>query len=252
MLGQPPIPRRVAIAGWRPAARRMGDLVTVNPNVNVSAPISIDLGNLPLSLGLFAGSTVVFVLKNELPKGAWRTGALIGAIGLAGFGVYNLFSKKQPAGQPANQTPPAQATPATDVNGNPVTSQVVNIPTNRGFESISGRIISPTDFSTIDRWFWQKTYPVQIRLSNSSGEQVQFTLELTGQESPAPIGEDAVSPYALDVTLGPGETRDVDVDMPTATWGWNVTYVDVVLTAKKRRTAGDQPVMLDFKSFVIS
>lgn len=265
-LNKPPAPKRVAMApAWQPAQRQnrqirqVGQaLVNVNPNVNltapINAPINIDLGNLPLSLGLFAGSGVAFVIRGQLPKGAWQTIALLGGVGLAGVGVWNLFSKKATAAAPAPTTPPGPAGPVATVDsrGNPVTSQVVNVPSPRAFDQVTGKILTPADFSTVDLWSWQGSYPVKIQLQNGSTDPVDFTLELTGDESPAPFGDETNSAYAQQVSIGPGETKNVDISMPTVTWGFSKTYVDVVLTAKKRRTAGDQPVMLDYKGFVIS
>lgn len=266
-LNKPPAPKRVAMApAWQPAQRQnrqirqVGQaLVNVNPNVNltapINAPINIDLGNLPLSVGLFVGSAVGFVAKGELPPGAWRTGATICSVGLAVVGVLNLFRKKAAPAPAAAAPAPARPPPpvaTVDARGNQVTSQVVNVPTRAGFNAVSGRIVNPTDFSTVDLWSWQGSYPVKIQFQNGSNEAVDFMLELTGQESPAPFGDEATAAFTQQVTLGPGETKNVDVSMPTVTWGFSKTYVDVILTAKKRRSAGDEPVMLDYKSFVIS
>jgi hypothetical protein len=257
-LNKPPSPKRIPLAQWRPAPRKMGQsLVNVNPNVNVTAPvnvpINIDLGRLPLSVGLFAGSVVAFVVKGQLPKGAWRTASMVGGVGLAIAGVGNLFVKKPAAAVqtvvPRGSQPPVST---TDFRGNPVTSQVVNVASQRSFDSVTGRILTPTDFSTVDLWSWQGSYPVKIQFNNPSSDTVDFTLELTGAESPAPFGDETSASYAQQVSIGPGETKNVDVSMPTATWGFSKTYVDIVLTAKKRRAAPDEPAMLDFKSFVIS
>lgn len=260
-LDKPPAPKRIPLApAWQPARRMSQGLVNVNPNVTltapISAPINIDLGNLPLSLGFFAGGAVTFVVRGQLPKGVWQTAALVGGIGLLGFGVYNLFTKKAPApgAKPAGVVPSGPGPPVATVDsrGNPVTSQIVNVPTIKAFDSVTGRIVSPTDFSTVDLWSWQGSYPVRVQFQNGSNEPVDFALELTGQEAPAPFGDEQVAAYSQQVSLGPGETKNVDVSMPIVTWGFTKTYVDIILTAKKRRTAGDEPVMLDYKSFVVS
>lgn len=252
---RPPAPKRIPLASWQPVRRRVGQsLVTVNPNVNVAAPINIELGNLPLSLGLFAGSAVAFVGSGHIPKGAWRTAAIVGGVGLAGYGVYNLFAKKAPAGAPAGVIPKGPPAPVvtTDARGNQVTSEVVNVPTQSAFDSISGKILNPKDFDTVNLWSWQGSYPVKVQFHNNSSDLVDFTLEMTGEETPAPFGEEAVASYTQQVALGPGETKNVDIAMPTVTWGFSKSSVDIVLTLRKRRTAGDRPVSLDWKDFVIN
>ena len=126
------------------------------------------------------------------------------------------------------------------------------MPSQSAFDSISGRILNPKDFDTVNLWSWQGSYPVKVQLNNGSSEPVDFTLEMTGEESPQPIGKEAVASYTQQITLGPGETKNVDVSMPTVTWGFSTSFVDTVLTLRKRRTAGDRPVSLDWKDFVIS
>jgi hypothetical protein len=247
LLDRPPIPKPIHLAGWRPAQKTIGQLVSVQPQVQVSAPIRVDLGALPLSLGLFAGGAVMFVVRGQVPEGWPQTLATVAGVGLAIGGVVNLFTKKVEA---QAQTP-ASAPPSAPGGPGQVTSEVVQVPRGSSFEAISGRITSPVDFTTVDLWPWQKSYPVRLQLTNGSVEPVSFTLELTASEDPQPFGSSQESAAVVQVGLAPGETRNVDINMPITSWEAAVDYVDIVLVAKKRRSAGESPELIDQRSFVI-
>jgi len=266
---RPPIPKGVPFApGWHPSRRRRvgaGPLVTVtpnvnvNPNVNLNAPVNLSLGNLPLSLGIFAGAGVSFVIASQVPeKGPWKTIALIGGSVLALGGVANLFFGKEslapnPAASPAGVSPPpaAPAAQTTDANGNPITSQQVNVPSSSDFDQVTGSIVSPTDTSTIDVSRFSSTYPVQIQLTNPTQNPVSLLLQFSGDETPSPIGSEQTASYSQQVTVQPG-TQNLTIQMPTVTWGFTTTYVDVELSMTKAISAGSQAAQLDAKSFVIS
>lgn len=279
---RPPVIQPIQLRGYRKPPALGQPLISVNPNVNVpsvnvnpnlsiSAPINFDLGNLPLALGLFAGGGVLFFVKNELPKGGWRLAGTIGAGLLALGGVAALILK--PPGKPAQApggstgTPPAapaaapqttsqapaQVAAGTDTSGNPVSTQTVQVPSASDFDGIVGVITQPQDFSNINLWSWQRSYPVTVQCTNPSQNQVTFTLNLVSDESPSPVGQDhQQATTSTQVTLGPGETKNVDLTMPSAAWGFTTASVDVLLYAQKQQTAQSAPVQLDFKSFQIT
>jgi hypothetical protein len=119
------------------------------------------------------------------------------------------------------------------------------------FENVTGRISSPADFSTVDVPFYRSSYPVRVQLMNGAQVPVTFELELTAEEDPAPVGGHVTSALPIQVSLGPGQVKDVDVVMPIADWGSFVDYSDVVLTARKRRVPGESAQLLDTRSFVL-
>jgi hypothetical protein len=91
---------------------------------------------------------------------------------------------------------------------------------------------------------------VQVQLHNPTDKTVTFDLLLSAEEDPN-VGGETTSSISVQVTLGPGEIRNIPVNMPITSWGALVDYVDVVLTVSKRRVPGEAAHKLDFKSFVI-
>jgi len=250
-------------AGWlMPLYRpRMAQspYVQVSPQVTIekptiSTPINIELGGLPLSLGLFAGSGVTFLLRSAMPKGWPQTVALVAGAALAVAGVLNLVVPKK-AAAPAPAGPPSFGpAPAPSAAGGAAVgpAQSYRPPLESAFEGVSGRISSPADFSTVDIQAWSTSYPVRIQLQNPASVPATFELELTGEEDPQPVGKSATSVLPVQVTLNPGEIRDVDVNMPIATWGALQAYVDILLTARKRRGPGEPAQLIDQRSFNVT
>jgi len=233
--------------------------VQVSPQVTIekptiSTPINIELGGLPLSLGLFAGSGIVFLLRTALPKGWPQTAALVGGAALAVGGLVNLILPKKaaapaPAAAPSYGPPPVPSA-AGGATGGPAPSYTP--PIESAFDGVTGRISSPTDFSTVDIQPWATNYPVRVQLQNPARVPVSFELELTGEEDPQPVGKSATSVLPVQVTLNPGEVRDVDLNMPIATWGALQSYVDIMLTARKRRAPGEAAQLVDQRSFNVT
>lgn len=251
-LTRAPMLRQVPLAGgWRPAWSRIGQLVQVSPDIKIQAPIAIELGGLPFSIGLFAGSGVVFLIRSGLPDG-WpqAVGTALGAA-LAVAGITNLLLPKAAAagGAPAAPQPgqPPSAPPGYQVTPQPGYSPSGTM----SFENVVGRIVSPADFSTVDVGPFASSYPVRVQLQNLSEVPITLDLELTAEEEPHPVGGAAISSLPVQVNLMQKEIRNVDIMMPLSAWGTFVDYVDVTLTAKKRRVPGEAPLLLDVRSFVI-
>lgn len=253
-LGRLPMLRPIPLAGgWRPAWSRIGQLVQVNPDIKVQAPITIELGGLPFSLGLFAGSGIVFLIRSGLPDGWPQTVATAVGAALAVAGVTNLLLPKAAAAGGAPAAPPrAPGQPPSAPPGYQVTPQPGYSPSGAfAFDNVVGRIVSPSDFSTVDVGPFASSYPVRMQLENLSEVPITLDLELTAEENPSPIGDAAISSLPVQVNLMQKEIRNVDVLMPLSTWGTFVDYVDITLTAKKRRVPGEAPLLLDLRSFVI-
>lgn len=243
---------------WRPFVGQ-APWIEVRPDIKIEKPtiapvINIELGGLPLSIGLFLGSGLTFLLRTALPEGWPKTVALVAGSGLAVAGIVNLALPKAEAAAPpsaplpgAPQAPgPAPAPLAPGGAPAPYSpSEAV------AFDAVTGRISSPADFTTVDIGPFAKSYPVRVQLHNPSQAPVTFELELTADEDPSPVGSSMVASLPVQVSLGPGQVRDVDVAMPIVTWDTWVDYVDIVLTARKRRAPGESARMLDSRSFVI-
>ena len=258
-LDRPPIPRLVPFA----PAWRMGQFIKVEPpqiHTRIEAPIKIELGGLPLSIGLFAGSGLTFLVRTALPEGWPQTAALVAGAGLAVAGVVNLAMPKAEAQTPAAAAPgptpagmPAPSAPAPVAPGEAAAAPAPgSSPSEKlAFANVTGRIVYPSETSTVDLWPWSKSYPVRVQLHNPTQVPATFELELSAEEDPHPTGSPAVSSLPVQVSLAPGQVRDVDISMPIATWDALVDYVNVDLTVKKRRVPGEPAERLDFRFFVI-
>lgn len=232
---------QIPLAGLQP----MGQ-VEFKPEINV--PISLELGALPLSLGLFAGSGVSFLVGAQAPgTKPWSTYA---GIALAGLGVANLvFGGRGEAA--ASAAAPSPAGPGIEV-GPPL---AVSPPDMVGL--VEGSIVSPADYSTIDvSVLGAEPVPVRVRLHNPSGVQVSFDLVLDITEEPAwiPFGQRGAaitSQRLVRVSMGPGEVRDVDIAMQSASPSLGVEFVDVIVEARKKPLGGGLSQLLDSVAFVL-
>lgn len=258
--------RAVQLRPYQPvhARKELGQApwIDVRPEIKIESPkiapvINIELGGLPLSIGLFAGSALSFYMKEHLPEGWPKTAALVVGAGLAAFGITNLMLPKAKASDatkaPGSSPPaPAQMPASSAPGGAAVTSpQAYSASNAMAFENVTGRIVHPGESSTVTIGWFRKSYPVRVQLMNAAQVPVTFELELIAEEDPAPVGQHVVSTLPVQVSIGPGEVKDVDVDMPIADWGTLVDYSDIILTAKKRRVPGEASQLIDMRAFVL-
>jgi hypothetical protein len=268
MLGNRAFLGAVDLRPYRPVhagkhVGQSGPFVEVRPNINIESPkiapvINVELGGLPLSIGLFAGSALTFYLKSHLPEGWPRTTALVTGAALAALGITNLMvpkaraseaQKTSPAAPPGPAPMPAPSAPGGAAAAS--SPQAYSASNAMAFENVTGRIVHPAEYSTIGVGWFKKSYPVRVQLMNSSSVPVTFELELTADEDPAPVGDPVVSSLPVQVSIDAGQVKDVDVEMPIADWGNLVDYSDVILTARKRRVPGEPAQMIDMRSFVL-
>lgn len=246
----------------RPRLAQGSPWIEVRPEIKIESPkiapvINLELGGLPLSLGLFAGSGLVFLLRPQLPEGWPKTVALVAGAGLAVAGITNLVLPKAKAAEAKPSTPqglPGGAplpAPAAPGEAGPAGPQSYSASNAMAFGNVTGRIVSPADFSTVNIGWFKKSYPVRVQFLNSAQVPVTFELELTAEEDPSPIGEHASIVHPVQVSLAPGQVKDVDVSMPIADWGKLVLYSNVILTARKRRVPGEEAQLIDMRSFVL-
>jgi hypothetical protein len=236
-------PIKVVPARWQPA--RLGQFIEVRPQVTVQSPqIEIGLGTLPLSIGLFAGSGLAFLIRGGLPDGLPKTAALIVGTGLAAFGIFNLVAgKPAPAGAAARKEPPLPA-------AGPIQPGTVSAPipmtTEDTFSAVTARIVSPGDGTVLDvSGVGTPKIPVRVRVENASDQQAVLDLILEIVESPNPVGSGATSRQTMRVVLGGRETRDIDLQAELTTWGVFVDTVKVDLNVGRQRISGGDIEYLD-------
>jgi hypothetical protein len=230
--------------------------VDFRPDVKVQAPINVELGGLPLSVGLFLGSGLSFLLRPQLQEGFAKTAALVIGAGLAVAGITNLVLPKAQAAAPAGSAPAPSSTPTTAVPtapGGGVSAPPGVAPTEQAiFNGISGQVTYPGEGESVNIWPFASSYPIRVQLYNPSSVPATFYLQVVANEDPMPFGSAARTTFPMQVTVGPGQTRDIDINMPISTWAWNVKYVDVALTVYKQRMAGENPVLMAQRYLVVS
>lgn len=258
----PPVTLRHPALAMPRSPKQLGQIVTFDPKVDfrpdvrVEAPIKVELGGLPLSLGLFAGSALSFVVKGQLPAGWPQTVATLVGAGLAVGGIMNLMMPKAhataPAPAPSGGPSQVPTTAPPSAPGGGVTAPPGMAPTGRSaFEQISGRITYPGETETVDIWPTASSYPIRLQLYNPSGESATFYIEIVATETPHPFGSEARTTYPMQVTVGPGQTRDIDINMPISSWGWAVDYADIDLVVYKRRVPNEDPVRIANRFLVV-
>lgn len=259
---------RLSPLSIRPPYRpRIGQLVTFDPKVDfrpdvrVQAPINIELGGLPLSIGMFLGSGLAFLVRPQLQEGLPKTAALILGAGLAVAGITNLVLPKAQAAPPAAAPTPAAAsavptttTPtAPSAPGGGVSAPAGVAISDQGvFDGVSGQVTYPAEGETVNIWAFSSSYPIRVQLYNPAPSPVTFYLQIVAEESPLPFGKDMRTTFPMQVTVGPAQTRDIDINMPISSWIWNVKYVDIALSVYKQRMAGENPVLLAQRYLVVS
>lgn len=246
----------------RPQFRpNMGQIVTFDPKVDfrpdVKVPINVELGALPLSIGLFLGSGLAFLVRPQLSEGFPKTAALVMGAGLAVAGITNLMLPKAQAAPAApaapGSTPTTNAPTAPQAPGGGVSAPPgVAVSDLDLFNGISGQVTYPGEGESVNIWPLASSYPIRVQLYNPATSPVTFYLQIVANESPLPFGNDAKTTYPMQITVGPAQTRDIDINMPISTWAWNVKYVDVALSVYKQRMAGENPVLLAQRYLVVN
>lgn len=229
--------------------------VDFRPDIKVQTPINVELGALPLSVGLFLGSGLSFLLRPQLQEGFPKTAALVIGAGLAVAGITNLVLPKAQASAPGAPAAPSSApttTAPTAPGGGATAPPGVAVSEQGIFDGVSGQVTYPGEGESVNIWPMASSYPIRVQLYNPSAAPATFYLQIVANESPLPFGNEARTTFPMQVTVGPAQTRDIDINMPISTWAWNVKYVDVALTVYKQRMASENPVLLAQRYLVVS
>lgn len=247
LLNAPPAPQPLRIVSpYRPVPyqpRQMAQIVDVRPDVDV--PVTIELGSLPLTIGLFAGSAVSFLVGSQVPSIRGVTSVV--GVGLAGFGIVNLLISGAKGAKAAEEEAPAAA-PVSPGTVSPALPQTEE----EAFALVEGRVVSPAEGATIDvSPFGTPQVPMRVRLTNPSRRAVSFDLVLAVEEQPEPFGGAVVHEESMRVNLGADETRDFDVSIPIASWDALVDFAEVDVNVRKRPFEGGPAALLTNRFFVV-
>lgn len=236
--------------------QRLGQLVSLNPNIQVQVQTGIEQYLLPI--GLMAGGVAAFVLGTALPKGT-RPVTTITGLGFvaAGVGVILYRAWKKPGAAPAAPPPPPPS------GGVPVgadsSAPGFQPPSNDAFNGLQIQVVSPGPDQSIGAsggffLFGSKKIPVQLRMYNPSNEQTTFNLDFVWDEMPAVAGYNRGQyhgSYSVQVTLGPNEEKNQTIELPIqADVSW--TQIQVALALYKKRTPFEREQLLSNITFTVA
>ncbi len=236
-----------ALRPYRPARRKpMMSQIEITPEINAPVDIGIDLGTLPIVIGSLGGAVVIFLLGRQIP--GIHPLPTIAALALAGCGIMHLLTGEAEAVTTDREEPgSASAPPGGDASFSPPIAPT----SEEAFPLVEGRVVNPTEWQKVDVGMFANSVPIRVRLTNPSSESITFDLVMEVNEIPSPFGEEQTNTESTRVSLGAGETRDLDLSIPLMTWGYTVNEVDVYLTLRKRRISGGTTQLLQYRHFIV-
>lgn len=234
--------------------RAMGQLVTVNPNVQIRVETGLEKYMMPV--GLIAGGAVSFIVGSLIPEN-WRVITTLAGLGLLGTGVYLLIRGPQPSVSvgPA-APPPPPPTGATPIESSP---KEFTPPTVSAFNQLQIEMVSPQSDQEIESTgtflgIGTPKIPVQMRMYNPSAESVTFNLDFEWDEYPSVIGYNQAPAHgsqSFQVTLGPLAEKNEPFELIAAS-GRFATLMNVGLTVYKKRTPAENRYLLMSRTFGVT
>lgn len=241
------LPRMPMASGMAFARPRLAMGEGILPDVKVD----VDLGALPLSLGLFAAGGASFVLGGFMPSELQPVTTIAG-IGLGIAGIVNLFKKSQ-------ERPGEEGQPGTAHQPGPEFS-----PSSASdFDRLSGEIASPKEHDEVQASgvFLNPSYTVRAVFRNDSSNEIEFLAELRIREQLYNIVGFAWPPYNTPgesrsytqsqfIRISAGKDRVWDFVLRPAQ-GLRAAYLEVDVELVKKRETGDSGVVLGRRFFVV-
>jgi hypothetical protein len=211
----------VRLAGVLPQ-RRMGiGPIAAFPNIqNVPLPgggntgdVGFKLQGLGQGIGLSVGGVALTYVSRFLP-GIAETAAMIGGLGLLGFGVYKSYNVLSGGAEP--QVEKFHADPTTPADALSNLSGKILIPTQNGQAELSSKWTAIFDS--------QRTFKIKFVVSNNDpdpkGGAVQALAEFNTEQVSRPwVGEPEISNFSTSYViddLGPGDSKVIQGFQPTA------------------------------------
>lgn len=245
----------IPIAAYPPVRRRMAQLVTVNPNVQVQVNTGIEQYLFPVGLMLAGGAS--FIVGTAVPKG-FKSATTIAGVGLiaAGAGVLIYRGMKSKAAAPAAPSP-AGAVPVSSDASPPAFTP----PPSDAFRALQLVIVSPQSGQQLSSvggilgflGIGQKSFPVQLRMYNPSSVDVTFNMDFAWDEYPSLGGYDRghySGSKSYQVSLGAGEQKNQTFDLPVRSdVSWSQIQVDLQMYT--RRTPQETQQLLGNLTFTV-
>jgi hypothetical protein len=257
-LRQVPL-RGYAPQNYRPAPRRIGQLVSVNPQVTVAVNTGIEQYLFPV--GLMLGGGASFLVGTAFPMGVRPYTTVVG-LALVASGVGVLIYRGTKANPPAAAAPAAPAptggTPIATAPGQPPPASFTPAPVD-AFSTIQVSLISPQPDQTIQSaggflGVGTKNIPVQVSLYNPSAVDVTFNLNFAWDEMASLVGYSytpAHGTQSFQVTIPAGQVQNQTFNLPVqSSPGWSQMQAD--LQVYTQRSPQDNQQLLQNITFTVT
>jgi hypothetical protein len=265
----PARPREVTLLGaYRPAyaapspirataARggRLGQLVTVNPNVSVNVQTGLEKYLFPV--GLMAAGGASFIVGTVIPP-SLKVVTTLSGLGLIGWGVFVLI-KGGTSGGAAGAAPAATPPPPTGATPIEASPQPFVPPSVPAFNMVQIEMVSPIDNATIGSvgtflGIGTPKIPIMLRLYNPTPEAVTFNLEFEWDEF-ATVADFNRAPQhgtqVFQVSLGPNEEKNQEFDLVIKTGGYS-SSISIALSLFKKRVPNENHWLVMTKTFTVT
>lgn len=201
--------------------------------------LNIDTSRIPLAAILAGTGAGAFTVADFVPEKYRPIAALVGIGGIAASAVY-LFSgteKKDDNDEIRSGIAPEDV-----------------------FSALTGRITSPSDFTQVNRWRFQTTFPVTYTVSNTKPTDAPVLLDFVVDEVPTYLGgikgQRIVNTHREVRTIPANGNLTEPIDVPFASRDLvglltGVDMIDINLKLNIRRTADSAPRTLSSRSFLV-
>lgn len=253
-----PRPQAIPVMGlYRPSfaqPRPLGQLLNVNPNVQVTVQTGLEKYLFPV--GLMAAGGASFIVGSVLPEQAKPVTTIVG-IGLIGWGVFSLIRGGTSGGaSAAPMPPPPPPSGAVPIENSPAPFQPPSVP---AFNQLQIEMVSPDTDQEIEHvgtflGIGKPKIPVQMRFYNPTAEPVTFNLDIDWTEFPSIIGynrDSVTGSMSFQVSLAPNEQKNQEFDLPVQTPVF-ATSVTVQMAVFKKRTPGENRFLVVNRTFSLT
>lgn len=250
--------RSQAPPAYRPAPRKLGQLVSVNPQIQVAVNTGLEQYLFPV--GLMLGGGASFLVGTAFPQSV-RPFTTIAGLALVASGVGVLIYRGTKGSAPAPAAPAAPAptggTPVSTAPGQAPPAAYTPPPTD-AFAALQVSVLSPAPDQTIQAsggflGFGTKSIPIQVSMYNPSPVDVTFNLNFAWDEMPSLAGYDRGQYHGTQtyqVTIPAGQVQNQTFSLPVQSdVTWSQMQCDVQVYTQ--RTPQENQQLLSNLTFTV-